>query len=87
MTSASDEKWRNFKCFFFVQGTGVGPTGPDPENRVGDQDNGSPGRPVSSGLQVPGEPGHCRARTRLPLVNFPRLFSFKMSFNCTSTDG
>jgi len=35
--------------------------GPDPENRVGDQDNGSPDRPFSSGLQVPGEPGHCRA--------------------------
>ena len=30
---------------------------PDPENRVGDQDTGSPGRPISSGLQVPGEPG------------------------------
>jgi len=27
--------------------------GPDLENRVGDQDNGTPGRPVSSGLQVP----------------------------------
>ena len=27
--------------------------GPDPENRVGDQDSGSPGRPVSSGLQGP----------------------------------
>ena len=26
--------------------------GPDPENRVGDQDTGSPCRPVSSGLQV-----------------------------------
>jgi hypothetical protein len=39
-----------------VQGTGGSPTGPDPENRVGDQDVGSPGRPVSSGLQVPGEP-------------------------------
>ena len=38
--------------------------GPDPENRVGDQDVGSPGRLVSSGLQVPGEPGQCRARTR-----------------------
>ena len=24
----------------------------------------SPGRPVSSGLQMPGEPGHCHARTR-----------------------
>ena len=40
--------------------------GPDPENRVGDQDIRNPGRPVSSGLQVPGEPGHCRARTRPP---------------------
>ena len=40
--------------------------GPDPENRVADQDIGSPGRPVSSGLQVPGKPGHCRARTRPP---------------------
>jgi len=27
--------------------------GPDPENRMGDQDTRSPGRPVSSGLQVP----------------------------------
>ena len=25
--------------------------GPDPENKVGDQDTGSPGRPVTSGLQ------------------------------------
>ena len=40
--------------------------GPDPENRVGDQDIGSPGRPVSSELQVPSEPGHCRAGTRPP---------------------
>jgi len=48
----------NFQLFFSVQGTGGSPTGPDPENRVGDQDTGSPGRPVSSGLQVPGEPGH-----------------------------
>ena len=51
---------------FSVQGTGGSPKGPDPENRVGDQDTGSPGRPVSSGLQVPGETGHCRARTRPP---------------------
>jgi len=47
-----------------VQGTGGILTGPDLENRVGDEDSGSPGRPVSSGLQVPGEPGHCLARTR-----------------------
>jgi len=55
-----------FQFFFSVQGTGGSPTGPDPEIRVGDQDIGSPGRPVSSGLQVPGEPGHCHARTRSP---------------------
>ena len=65
MTSVSEEKWRPFNCFF-RPGTGGSPTGPDPENRVGDQDNGSPGRPVSSGLQVSGEPGHCRVRTRPP---------------------
>ena len=53
-----------FQLFFSVQGTDGIPTGPDTENRVDDQDIGSPGRPVSSGLQVPGEPRHCRARTR-----------------------
>jgi hypothetical protein len=41
---------------FSVQGTGGSLTGPDPENRVGDQDAGNPGKPVSSGLQVPIEP-------------------------------
>ena len=46
----------NFQ-FFSVQGTGGSPTAPDSENRVGDQDTGSPYMPVSSGLQVPGEPG------------------------------
>jgi len=51
---------------FSVQGTGGSLMGPDSENRVGDQDTGSPGRAVSSGLQVPSEPGHCRARTRHP---------------------
>ena len=52
--------------FFSAQGTGGSPTGSDPENRVDDQDIANPGRPVSSGLQVPGDPGHCRARTRPP---------------------
>ena len=51
---------------FPVQGTGGSLTGSDPENRVGDQDTGSPGWPVSSGLQVPGELVHCHAGTRLP---------------------
>jgi hypothetical protein len=41
---------------FSVQGTGGSPMGPDPKNRLGDQDTVSPGRTVSSGLQVPGEP-------------------------------
>jgi len=40
---------------------------------VGDQDIGSPGRPVSSGLQVPGELGHCRVRTR-QLGELPAAF-------------
>ena len=56
----------NFQLFFSVQGTDGSPTGPDPENRVGDQDTGSSGRPVSSWLQVPGEAGNCCARTRRP---------------------
>ena len=38
---------------FSVQGTCGSPTGPDLENMVGDQDTGSPGKPVSSALQVP----------------------------------
>jgi len=61
-----ERKMATFQLFFSVQGTGGSLTGPDPENRVGDQDTGSPGRPVSSGLQVPGEPEHCRAQTRTP---------------------
>ena len=65
MTSASDEKG-DLTIVFSVQGTGGSPTGPDLENRVGDQEPGNPDRPVSSGLQVPGEPGHWNARTRLP---------------------
>jgi len=56
----------NLSIAFSVQGTGGSPTGPDPENRVGDQDTGSSDRPVSSGLQVLGEPEHCHARTRPP---------------------
>ena len=56
MTSASDEKWRPFNCFS-VQGTGGSLTGPDPENRVGDQDTGGQFLlgckcPVSRGIVV-----------------------------------
>ena len=75
-----------FQLFFFsVQRTGGSPTGPDPENRVGDEDIGSPGTAISSGLQVPGESGHCRARTRPP-CDLPAAFFLQMSFNCTSRD-
>ena len=56
----------NFQLFFSVHGTGGSPTRPNSEKSVGDQDTGSPGRPLSSGLQVPGEPGHCHERTRPP---------------------
>ena len=60
-------KMATFQLFFSVQRTGGSPAGPDPEYRVGEQDTGSPGRPVSSSrLQVPSEPGPCRARTKPP---------------------
>jgi hypothetical protein len=54
-----------FHLFSFKR-TGRSTTGTDPEDRVGDQDVRSPGKPVSSGMQMPGEPGICRARTRPP---------------------
>jgi len=54
----------NFSVLFSVKGTDDSPTGTHPWNRVGDQEIGSPCTPVSSGLQVPGDPGNCRARTR-----------------------
>ena len=38
--------------------------GPDPENRVVDQDTGSLGSPVSFGFQMCCGSGHCPARTR-----------------------
>ena len=47
-----------------MHGTGGSPTGPDPEIRVRDQDIGRAGRTVSSGLQVPGVSGLCRASSR-----------------------
>jgi hypothetical protein len=45
----------SLSILFSIHGTDGSPTGPDLENRVGYQDTGSPGRPVSSVLQVPGE--------------------------------
>jgi hypothetical protein len=75
-TSASEEKCQPFNSFS-VQGTGDSPTGPDPENGVGVEDIGSLGWPVFSGFQVPGEPGNCRASTRLLWWNFRGLFPSK----------
>jgi len=43
---------------------------PDPENRICDQDIGSPGRPVSSWLQVPSEPGNV-VQEQDPLGDLP----------------
>ena len=73
-----------FQLFFSIQGTGGSPTGLDPENMVGDQDIGNPDSPVSSGFQVPGEPGALSCKTKTPLVTFPRRWRF--SFNCRSRD-
>ena len=53
-----------FSIVFSVHGTCGSWTGPDPENRVGDQDTGSPVRLLSLGLQVPGETGQFRTRKR-----------------------
>jgi hypothetical protein len=53
-----------FQMLFSVQGTGGSPTGRDLENRVRDQDTGSPGRSASCGLQVQSESGCRRARSR-----------------------
>ena len=86
MTSASDEKWRPFRVFLQSSEQVVVRRGPVPENKVGDQDIGSPGRPVSSGLQVAREPGALSYKNKTTLVSFTRRFSFKMSFNCTSRD-
>jgi len=69
VTSPWDVKLRPFN-FFPVHGTGGSLTRPDPENRVGDQDIGSPGRPVSSGLHVPGELG----QEQDPLGDLPAAF-------------
>jgi hypothetical protein len=51
---------------FLVHGIGGIPTERNPENRVGEQDPGNEGRPVSSAVQRPCEHGHCRTRTRNP---------------------
>ena len=79
-------KMENFQLFFSVQGTCGSPTGLDTENRVDDQDTGSPGMPVSSGLQVPVETLSCKNKTPLVTFSWRGRFSFKMSFSCISRD-
>jgi len=56
-----------------VQGTGGSPTRPDPENRVGNRDTGSPGRPVSSGLHWPVSRGIV-VQEQDPLGELPAVF-------------
>ena len=46
---------------------------------MGDQDTGSTDGPVSSGLQLPGEPGHCHTRTRPSWRNYRGVFPSKCS--------
>jgi len=53
----------NFQLFYWDQAAGGSPTGQD-LFRVGAQDIGCTGRPVFSGLQVPGDSVHFRARTK-----------------------
>jgi hypothetical protein len=67
-------KNEDLSIVFSVQGTGGSLTGPDPENRVVDQDIGSPGWPVSSGL--PGEPGIV-VEEQDPLGDLPAAFSLQ----------
>ena len=47
--------------------------GPDLESWVGEQDIGSPGRPVSSGLQVPAKSGIV-VQEQDPLGDLPAAF-------------
>ena len=49
----NDLRVGDLSIVFSVQGTGGSPTGPDLENRVGDQDVGNPGRPVPLGCKCP----------------------------------
>ena len=85
MTSASDEKWRTFNCFFQFREQVVVRRGQI--RRIGwviKTLEAQVGQfllickcPVSRGIVV---------QEQDPLVTFPRHFSFKMYFNCTSRD-
>jgi hypothetical protein len=74
MTSASDENG-DLSIVFSVQGTGGSQTGPDPENRVGYQDVGSPGRPVLLGCKCQVSQGIV-VQEQDPLGNLPHVQIF-----------
>ena len=86
MTSASDEKWRPFNCFFFQSR----------EQVVARRDQIRGIRWVIKTLeaQVGPFPMGCKCpvsrvivlQNNTPLVTFPQRFSFQMSFNCTTRD-
>jgi hypothetical protein len=76
-----------FQLIFSFQGTDGSPTGPDPENMVGDLDTGSPSMPVSSGLQCPVSRGIVVQKQDLLGELLSAFFSpFRMSFICTNRD-
>ena len=75
----------DLSTIFSVQGTGGSPTGPDPENRVGDQGTEAQVGQFLLGCKCPVSRGIV-VQEQDPLGDFPRRFSFKMSFNCTSRD-
>ena len=66
----------NFQLFFSVQKTGGSPTGPDPENRVGDQDTGSSGRQFLLGCKCPVSRGIV-VQEQDPLDDLPAAFFFQ----------
>jgi len=74
----------NLSIVFSVQGTGGSLTGPDTENRVGDQDIGSPGRPVL-GCKSLVSWGIVKQEQDL-LGELPAPFFLQNVLNCTSRD-
>jgi len=80
ITSASDEKWRPFDCFFSVQGTG------GQIQRIGWVNNTLEAQVVQLllGCKCPVSRGIVQEQD--PLDDLSTAISFKMSFICTSRD-
>jgi hypothetical protein len=66
-------------CSFSVHGTGGIQAVPDPENRVGDQENANPDRLVFSGFQVPVSQGII-VQEQGKFGEIPAAFPFKNNF-------